>query len=71
MDIKNVLKQVGKGMIIRRGASMIAHKKDPRPYIDKQTDFSPVEREQMKEKAAVIGEVIRRKTPVAPKPPSR
>ena len=68
MDIKNVLKQVGKGMVIRRAASMIAHKKDHRPYIDKQTDFSPVEREYMKDKAAIIGEQLRRK---APRPPTR
>ena len=60
MDAKEMVRNAGKGFIIRRAASMLAHKKDYKGYLAKQTDFSASERSKMREKAEVIGEDIRK-----------
>jgi hypothetical protein len=60
MDVKETLKGIGKGMVIRRAASMIAHGKDHKKYVDGIKDFSPAERTDIKERAEVLGENLRK-----------
>lgn len=61
MEPKEMFKKVGKGMVTRRAASLLAHNKDYKSYINSKKDFSPAEREQIKKGAERIGDIIRRK----------
>ena len=58
MDVKETLKQVGQGMVIRRAASMMAHKKDYKGYVNGIKEFSSTEKKAMLQKAETIGERI-------------
>ena len=60
MDAREMVRNAGKGMIIRRAASILAHKGDYKGYLAKQKDFSASELKKMREKAEVIGEDIRK-----------